>query len=82
MAINYNDGESRIIGSSALSAIDSFNRNRVRLELSGPIKGARLRFVSSHFISSKFELQDILVPIRWRMWCDEVNDKLNKSNSK
>lgn len=45
MAIDYNDGESRIIGSSALCAIDSFNRNRARLEPSGPLKGARLRFV-------------------------------------
>jgi len=43
MAINYDDGESRIIGSSVLSAIDSFNRNQARLEPSGPIKGARLR---------------------------------------
>lgn len=32
MATNYNDGEHRIVGTSALSAIDSFNRNRARLQ--------------------------------------------------
>ncbi|KAF9533164.1 Rapamycin-insensitive companion of mTOR, N-term-domain-containing protein [Crepidotus variabilis] len=43
MATNYENGESRIIGSSALSAIDSFNRNRTRLEPSGSGKNARAR---------------------------------------
>jgi large subunit ribosomal protein L17e len=32
MATNYSDGEHRIVGTSALSAIDSFNRNRARLQ--------------------------------------------------
>ncbi|KAF8895478.1 Rapamycin-insensitive companion of mTOR, N-term-domain-containing protein [Infundibulicybe gibba] len=32
MATDYKDGEHRIVGTSALSAIDSFNRNRARLE--------------------------------------------------
>ena len=32
MATNYNDGEHRIVGTSALSAIDSFNRNQARLQ--------------------------------------------------
>jgi len=45
MATDYKDGESRIVGSSALSAIDSFNRHRARLEPSGPVKGTRLRLV-------------------------------------
>ena len=49
MATNYQDGESRIIGSSALSAIDSLDRNRARLELSGPIKATRLRYTVFHF---------------------------------
>ncbi|KAF9046606.1 Rapamycin-insensitive companion of mTOR, N-term-domain-containing protein [Panaeolus papilionaceus] len=43
MATDYKDGEHRIVGTSALSAIDSFNRNRTRLEPSGPVKGARQR---------------------------------------
>ncbi|KAF9004644.1 Rapamycin-insensitive companion of mTOR, N-term-domain-containing protein [Cyathus striatus] len=32
MATEYNDGEHRIIGTSVISAIDSLNRNRARLE--------------------------------------------------
>ncbi|THV00832.1 hypothetical protein K435DRAFT_827891 [Dendrothele bispora CBS 962.96] len=32
LASDYHDGEHRIVGSSALSMIDSFNRNRTRLE--------------------------------------------------
>jgi rapamycin-insensitive companion of mTOR len=32
MATDYNDGEHRIVGTSALSALDSFNRNRARLQ--------------------------------------------------
>lgn len=46
MATDYKHGENRIVGTSALSAIDSFNRNRARLEPSGPVKGFRLRYVS------------------------------------
>ncbi len=43
MATDYKHGENRIVGTSALSAIDSFNRNRARLEPSGPVKGFRIR---------------------------------------
>ncbi|KAF5369485.1 hypothetical protein D9758_002757 [Tetrapyrgos nigripes] len=32
LASDYHDGEHRIVGTSALSSIDSFNRNRTRLE--------------------------------------------------
>ncbi|KAF8627432.1 hypothetical protein AX17_006246 [Amanita inopinata Kibby_2008] len=41
MATNYDDGEHRIVGSSAMSAIDSLNRNKTRLEPS---------FVKSQFL--------------------------------
>ena len=43
MATDYLDGENRIVGTSAISAIDSFNRNRARLEHVGPTKGFRSR---------------------------------------
>lgn len=46
MATNYSDGEHRIIGTSALSAIDSFNRNHARLQPC-TIKNNRQRHVSS-----------------------------------
>jgi len=46
MATDYKDGENRIIGTTALSAIDSFNRNRARLDPGAPVKGARLRLAS------------------------------------
>ncbi|KIK69496.1 hypothetical protein GYMLUDRAFT_33864 [Collybiopsis luxurians FD-317 M1] len=43
MASNYDDGQHRLVGASALSALDSFNRNRTRLE-PGLIKASsRLR---------------------------------------
>jgi len=32
MATDFGDGEHRIIGTNAMSSIDSFNRNRVRLQ--------------------------------------------------
>ncbi|KIM43166.1 hypothetical protein M413DRAFT_443978 [Hebeloma cylindrosporum] len=43
MATDYKHGENRIVGTSALSAIDSLNRNRARLETTGAVKGSRLR---------------------------------------
>lgn len=43
MATDYEHGENRIVATTALSAIDSFNRNRTRLEPSGPVKGFRMR---------------------------------------
>ncbi|KAF9267369.1 hypothetical protein L218DRAFT_977972 [Marasmius fiardii PR-910] len=42
MASDYHDGENRIVGTSVLSAIDSLNRNRTRLE-PGLVKKYRLR---------------------------------------
>lgn len=47
MATDYHHGENRIVGTSALSAIDSFNRNRARLEPNAPVKGFRQRCVLS-----------------------------------
>lgn len=41
LASDYNRGEHRIIGTAAMSAIDSFNRNRARLQPN--VKGARPR---------------------------------------
>lgn len=43
LASDYNRGEHRIIGTSAISAIDSFNRNRARLQPN--VKGTRPRLV-------------------------------------
>ncbi|KAH0832008.1 Rapamycin-insensitive companion of mTOR, N-term-domain-containing protein [Lanmaoa asiatica] len=45
LASDYNRGEHRIIGTSAISAIDSFNRNRARLQPN--VKGTRPRANSS-----------------------------------
>jgi rapamycin-insensitive companion of mTOR len=45
MATDYNDGEHRIVGTSALSAIESFNRNRTRLDNPAAIKYTRPRYV-------------------------------------
>ncbi|KAI0004603.1 Rapamycin-insensitive companion of mTOR, N-term-domain-containing protein [Russula compacta] len=43
LASSYNQGEHRIIGTSALSSIDSFNRNRTRLETTVVAAGNRPR---------------------------------------
>lgn len=43
LAADYNDGEHRIVGTSALSAIDSFNRNRSKLESAAGVKNSRPR---------------------------------------
>ena len=44
MATDYSDvGGNRIVGTSTISAIDSFNRNRARLEPVGRPRGSRLR---------------------------------------
>ncbi|KIK95059.1 hypothetical protein PAXRUDRAFT_141598 [Paxillus rubicundulus Ve08.2h10] len=45
LASDYNRGENRIVGTSAISAIDSFNRNRARLQPN--VKNARPRANSS-----------------------------------
>ncbi|XP_006462786.1 hypothetical protein AGABI2DRAFT_186649 [Agaricus bisporus var. bisporus H97] len=43
MATDYDDGEHRIVGTSALSAIESFNRNRTRLDNNTALKYTRPR---------------------------------------
>lgn len=45
MATDYKDGEHRIVGTSALSAIESFNRNRTRLDSGAVLKYTRPRYV-------------------------------------
>lgn len=46
MATDYKDGEHRIVGTSALSAIESFNRNRARLDNTAALKNSRPRYVT------------------------------------
>jgi rapamycin-insensitive companion of mTOR len=48
LASDYKRGENRIIGTSALSSIDSFNRNRTRLE-TGVAAGNRPRSAHKRF---------------------------------
>ncbi|KAJ3825070.1 Rapamycin-insensitive companion of mTOR, N-term-domain-containing protein [Lentinula raphanica] len=43
MASSYDDGQQRLVGASALSALDSFNRNRTRLEPGVVKTSSRLR---------------------------------------
>lgn len=51
MATDYRDGEHRLVGTSALSAIESFNRNRTRLDNTAALKSSRPRYVLSSDIS-------------------------------
>lgn len=57
LASDYNRGEHRIVGTSAMSAIDSFNRNRARLQPN--VKGTRPRLAVP--FSYTFHYNDVLV---------------------
>lgn len=46
LATDYTDGHNRIVGTTALSSVDSFNRNRARLQPI-PLNNSRQRSVSS-----------------------------------
>jgi len=48
MATDYRDAEHRIVGTSALSAMGSFSRNRARLDHTTALKNDRLRCVRRH----------------------------------
>ncbi|KAF8967140.1 Rapamycin-insensitive companion of mTOR, N-term-domain-containing protein [Flammula alnicola] len=71
MATDYMDGENRIVGTSALSAIDSFNRNRARLESSGPVKGFRLRANSVEDAVRRGQRQVEQVKLKMSMQMDD-----------
>lgn len=72
MASNYNDGEHRIVGNSALSAIDSFNRNKLRLQQTGPaVKNARQRANSVEDAVRRGQRQVEQVKIKMGMQMDD-----------
>ncbi|KAF8195553.1 Rapamycin-insensitive companion of mTOR, N-term-domain-containing protein [Pholiota molesta] len=71
MATDYKHGENRIVGTSALSAIDSFNRNRARLEPSGPVKGFRLRANSVEDAVRRGQRQVEQVKLKMSMQMDD-----------
>ncbi|CAA7271328.1 unnamed protein product [Cyclocybe aegerita] len=71
MATDYKDGENRIVGTSALSAIDSFNRNRARLEPSGPVKGFRQRANSVEDAVRRGQRQVEQVKLKMSMQMDD-----------
>ncbi|KAF9475644.1 hypothetical protein BDN70DRAFT_883456 [Pholiota conissans] len=71
MATDYKHGENRIVGTSALSAIDSFNRNRARLEPSGPVKGFRLRANSVEDAVRRGQRQVEQVKLKMNMQMDD-----------
>ena len=48
MATDYRDAEHRIVGTSALSAMESLNRNRARLDHTTALKNDRPRCVRRH----------------------------------
>ncbi len=53
MATDYKDGEHRIVGTSALSAIESFNRNRTRLDNTTTLRSQRPRLVFFTWLGSQ-----------------------------
>ncbi|KAF8158105.1 Rapamycin-insensitive companion of mTOR, N-term-domain-containing protein [Crassisporium funariophilum] len=71
MATDYKDGENRIVGTSTISAIDSFNRNRARLELGGPVKGFRLRANSVEDAVRRGQRQVEQVKLKMSMQMDD-----------
>ncbi|KAF8798977.1 hypothetical protein BYT27DRAFT_7236610 [Phlegmacium glaucopus] len=71
MATDYLDGENRIIGTSTISAIDSFNRNRARLEPVGPTKGFRSRANSAEDAVRRGQRQVEQVKLKISMQMDD-----------
>ena len=77
LASDYASGEHRMVGTLALSAIDSFNRNKARLEppLAKPTRprfGMRLAVVSVIYSFIVSEL------VRLRTQSGGANDRWNK----
>ncbi|KAJ7212059.1 Rapamycin-insensitive companion of mTOR, N-term-domain-containing protein [Mycena pura] len=70
MASDYSHGENRIVGTSALSAIDSFNRNQTRLE-SNTIKGSRPRANSAEDAIRRGQRQIEQVKLKISMQMDD-----------
>ncbi|KAG1750937.1 Rapamycin-insensitive companion of mTOR, N-term-domain-containing protein [Suillus occidentalis] len=69
LAADYNRGEHRIVGTSALSAIDSFNRNRLRLQPS--VRNARPRANSTEDAVRRGQRQVEQVKIKMGMQMDD-----------
>lgn len=67
MATDYDDGEHRIVGTSALSAIESFNRNRTRLDNNTALKYTRPRYVPSYTCLVRNADLTLLAPILSRI---------------
>ncbi|KAL0961199.1 hypothetical protein HGRIS_006168 [Hohenbuehelia grisea] len=70
LASDFQHGENRIIGTSLLSGIDSFNRNRTRLEPSTTVKNTRPR-ANSVEDSGRRQRQIEQVKIKLGMQMDE-----------
>ncbi|KAH9480426.1 Target of rapamycin complex 2 subunit ste20 [Psilocybe cubensis] len=71
MATDYKQGENRIVGTTALSAIDSFNRNRTRLEPNPPVKGSRQRANSVEDAVRRGQRQVEQVKLKMSMQMDD-----------
>ncbi|KAK7048427.1 Rapamycin-insensitive companion of mTOR, N-term-domain-containing protein [Favolaschia claudopus] len=70
MASDYSHGENRIVGTSAMSAIDSFNRNQTRLEPNA-VKGARPRANSAEDAIRRGQRQIEQVKLKMSMQMDD-----------
>ncbi|KAJ7644182.1 Rapamycin-insensitive companion of mTOR, N-term-domain-containing protein [Roridomyces roridus] len=70
MASNYTDGEHRIVGTTAMSAIDSFNRNHTRLE-PNTLKGSRPRANSAEDAIRRGQRQVEQVKLKMSMQMDD-----------
>ncbi|KAJ7672758.1 Rapamycin-insensitive companion of mTOR, N-term-domain-containing protein [Mycena rosella] len=70
MASDYSHGEHRIVGTSAMSAIDSFNRNQTRLE-PNTVKGSRPRANSAEDAIRRGQRQVEQVKLKMSMQMDD-----------
>ncbi|KAJ7935708.1 Rapamycin-insensitive companion of mTOR, N-term-domain-containing protein, partial [Mycena leptocephala] len=70
MASDYSHGENRIVGTSAMSAIDSFNRNQTRLEPNA-MKGSRPRANSAEDAIRRGQRQIEQVKLKMSMQMDD-----------
>ncbi|THH08497.1 hypothetical protein EW145_g2671 [Phellinidium pouzarii] len=69
LAADYGEGEHRIIGTTALAAIDSFNRHRARLQPAAPARDSRQRAnsVEDHVRRRQRQVEQVKIKLAMQM---------------
>ncbi|KAH8114744.1 Rapamycin-insensitive companion of mTOR, N-term-domain-containing protein [Phellopilus nigrolimitatus] len=69
LAADYTEGEHRIVGTTALAAIDSFNRHRTRLQPAAPVRDSRQRAnsVEDHVRRGQRQVEQVKIKLAMQM---------------